>query len=126
MNQLLNAISAKFAVASGFSFLANLGCTIVLTEYFGWEAALSFGISLIFVSFLYFMVCRKFVFQSTQKSLRIQLFSFYRSWIIFRSIEYLVFLLLYAIEDWYYMSAIVIVQTVSTIGKFLVWKSRVF
>ncbi len=116
----------RFGMASGFSFCGNLAVTAILHEICKLSEEVSFAVSLLVVSFGYFLVCRNFVFETREQAFMPQLAAFYRSWALFRGLEYGVFILLHTVGGYFYIYAMICVQATFTVLKFTIWKRSVF
>jgi len=116
----------RFLVAGGASFFLNLAATALLHEIFNWAEEFAYGMSLISVSFPMFILCRNFVFNSRGNNFRHQLIEFYKSWIVFRICEYLVFLVIFKWAGVFYIFAIVGAQIAFVVSKFIFWRRSVF
>jgi len=116
----------RFFVAGGTSFFLNLIATTLLHEIFNWAEEFAYGVSLISVSLPMFILCRNFVFNSRGSDFRRQLIEFYKSWIIFRICEYLVFLMIFKWTEVFYIYAIIGAHLAFVIAKFIFWRRSVF
>jgi putative flippase GtrA len=116
----------RFGLLSALSFGLNFGLTSLFHEVAGlWEPA-SFAISLVIVSVINFIGCRHFVFESQEGSLWWQILTFYASWLPFRGIEWVLFVVL---NEWMgldYRLAMILVQGVSFAVKFVYFRVAVF
>lgn len=116
----------RFGLLSALSFGLNFGLTSLLHEVAGlWEPA-SFAISLVIVSVVNFIGCRHFVFESQEGSLGWQILTFYASWLPFRGLEWVLFVVL---NEWMgldYRLAMILVQGTSFAVKFVYFKVAVF
>ncbi len=111
---------------SGFSFLLNLGLTILLHQIFHFSAELAYAIALLSVLVTNFVVMRWYVFSGSGQPLARQAGDFLVASVFFRGIEYLAFLLLHSVLNMNYVAAIVLVMGLAFVAKFFFYRQHVF
>ena len=116
----------RFGIAGVISFGSNLLVTAFLHEIIRWSEEISYGIALLAVSLLMFFFCRYFVFESDRPKFGSQLIKFYQSWVVFRALEYFVFLMILKWAGLFYLFAITGAQIMFVFFKFIVWRRFVF
>ena len=108
------------------SFAMNLGLTAALREGAGLPPAVAFGLTLIVVTTINFLLLRHVVFPSRHRPWFAQLAEFVGSIAAFRLAEYAAFVLIYEALGVHYLLTITAILTASFVGKFLVYRLRIF
>ena len=116
----------RFLQMSGFSFLLNLGLTILLHEVFRLPTELAYAIALLNALVTNFLMMRWYVFSNSGQPLVRQASGFVAASMLFRGLEYLAFLLLHTILGVAYILAIVFVMGVAFVAKFFFYRQCVF
>ena len=116
----------RFLALSGLSFGMNLGLTVLFHEVLNLSQEASLATAMVLVSVMNFIGCRYFVFETSDAGLAKQLVMFYASWLPFRGLEYLLFLVLHTWLNMNYVAAVVLVQLIAFMSKFLYFRQTVF
>jgi putative flippase GtrA len=116
----------RFVLLGALSFTTNLGVTAGLHELAGLSPASSFAIGLATVFVLNFAAMRWWVFPESGLGVARQLAGFATMSVIFRSSEFLVFLLLRHVGDTYYLFAAGGALCLSMVVKYFVYGSWLF
>jgi len=116
----------RFLQMSGFSFLLNLGLTILLHQVFHFSAELAYAIALLSVLVTNFVVMRWYVFSGSGQPLARQAVGFLAASTFFRGMEYLAFLLLHSVLTLNYVVAIVLVMGLAFVVKFFFYRQHIF
>ena len=114
----------RFGMSSVASATISLGLPALLHEVFGIEQKVAVAISQTSVLLLNFLMIRLFVFRS-QGAARRDLVHYVGSTVAFRGLEYLLFLALFELAGFYYLTALVLTLGTSTAIKF-VWYRFLF
>ena len=123
--------TVKFGIAFVVACLLNFGINIIGHEYFGISVNILYPISLVAVSLSSFLQFRFFVYPGAAKRNALkQGWQFIASSIVFRLLEWALFLFLYNVINlsfhWWYVCCIIIVQTIGTLGKFFFYNFYIF
>jgi putative flippase GtrA len=118
--------SQRFTLLAAQNFALNLGLTAALTEGLGLPPAWAFGITLVVMTALQFVLLRYVVFPSRHRAWPAQLAEFLASIAAFRLLEYAAFVLVYESLGLHYLLTITGILMVSFLGKFLLYRFRVF
>ena len=108
------------------SFALNLGLTAALSDGLGLPPALAFAVTLATVTTMQFLLLRHVVFPSRHRPWLKQLGEFLASIAAFRALEYAAFVLIYQTLGLHYLLTVALVLSASFVGKFLVYRFRVF
>ena len=118
--------SQRFTLLAAQNFALNLGLTAALTEGLGLPPAWAFGITLVVMTAFQFVLLRYVVFPSRHRAWPAQLAEFLASIAAFRLLEYAAFVLVYESLGLHYLLTITGILMVSFLGKFLLYRFRVF
>lgn len=116
----------RFFLLGVLSFFLTLGLTAFFHEMVALPEEGAYFCAILVVFLVNFSGARYFVFNADGKPIVKQFLQFVVSSLFFRGGEFLAFLLLHSLLGMYYLLATVIVMTVSFIGKFMFYRSRVF
>jgi putative flippase GtrA len=116
----------RFVLLGALSFTTNLGVTAGLHELAGFSPDSSFAIGLATVFVINFAAMRWWVFPESGLGVARQLAGFAMMSAIFRSSEFLVFLLLRHVGDAYYLFAAGGALCLSMVVKYFVYGSWLF
>ena len=117
---------SRFVFMAVLGFSINFGITKGLHELADWPPEASFAIGLLAVFVINFFAFRKFVFRATQSDQWKQLVRFFWTSVIFRSGEYLTFLVAHSILRVEYQFAVISILGCSMLVKFAVYRLIVF
>lgn len=112
----------RFLVMTGGSAMMSLGIPVLLHGVLGMSAELAVAIAFVITFFANFVLLRMFVFE-TRGRLLIDLGNFAASSVVFRSVEYVMFLTLYRMAGIHYFVALGSSLVLSAVIKFL-WYRR--
>jgi putative flippase GtrA len=112
----------RFGLATGFSAIVSLGLPVTLHELLHVEQKVAVAISQASVLLVNFVTLRIFVFRSSG-SVRQDVFGYAASALVFRALEYLLFLILFELAGLFYVTALVITLCLSTLIKFVWYRS---
>ena len=107
----------RFGMASGLSAVITLGLPIALHEGLHLDQRIAVGISQTTVLLINFITLRLFVFRSSGR-VRHDAFRYAASAVMFRSLEYVSFLLLFELAGMFYVTALFATLCISTVAKF--------
>jgi putative flippase GtrA len=107
----------RYGVSSGASAAVSLGLPVLLHEAFGVEQKLAVAISQASILLLNFLMIRLFVFRSKSTARR-DLAYYVGSAVVFRGLEYLLFLALFELASLHYFLALLLTLGASTVVKF--------
>lgn len=116
----------KWGILSGFSFFLNIGLLFSLHEFLGLSAEIAFALSLLTVFLANFFILRYYIFKSGETNWKYQFIYFFYASICFRVLEYSFFLILHSWFGIYYLLTAIIILGLSSISKFLFYRSFVF
>jgi len=116
----------KWGFLSGFSFLLNIGLLFTIHEIIGLSEEVAFALSLLTVFLANFIILRNYIFKTGESNWKRQFIYFFYSSLCFRIFEYLLFLILHSWFRTYYLLAAIIILGLSSISKFLFYRSFVF
>jgi putative flippase GtrA len=116
----------RYAVLGASSFINTIAITAISHEIIGLSEPTSYLIALVSVFFMNFAGMRYYVFVGTSQSALPQSVTFLMTSIGFRLLEYSAFLLLHTFLDLHYIIAIIMVQIVSFLTKYIVYRLYVF
>lgn len=114
-----------FVLASGIGFSINTGVTVFLHEILGVSPGISFAVALVCSYVVNFLNNRKWVFASDDSPLP-QIARFLAVSLLFRLVEYLVFVLLHYLLGVHYLAAVLIALFSFYVVKFFVYRDLVF
>ena len=114
-----------FILASGIGFAINVGLTAFLHEILGIPPGIAFAAALACAYAVNFFNNRKWVFASDAATVP-QVVRFLSVSLVFRLLEYLVFLILYSTLGMHYLLAVLISLFSFYFLKFFVYKELVF
>ena len=124
---ILQARSFRWGVNTLASLVVNLGLTIGLHEGFGIDPAIAYGVALVTVFLMNFVLFRYYVFVQAEPLALVPQFMVYTTSAIgFRLTEYLAFLLLHTLLGVHYVLTIFVVQGISFVVKFFFYGKLVF
>ncbi|MBM79612.1 MAG: hypothetical protein CMJ78_03335 [Planctomycetaceae bacterium] len=109
-----------------FCFPLNLGTTAFLHEVIQVREEIAFLIALVIVSIVNFIGLRRFVYRQTSGSLSAQFGAFAVSTVVFRTLEYLGFLIVFGMLGWHYLLGVIAVMGLSTLVKHFVYRFAIF
>lgn len=116
----------RFVVMAAAGFSINFGLTVVLHEKAGWPEQVSFACGLLTVFVFNFIVFRRFVFKAVGGDQRKQLKRFFWTSVIFRSSEYVAFLIVIELFEVDYRFAVIGILGLSMLSKFAIYRLFVF
>ena len=114
-----------FILATGIGFAINIGLTAFLHEILGIPPGIAFAVALACAYAVNFFNNRKWVFASDAAAVP-QVARFLSVSLVFRLLEYLVFILLYGTFGMYYLFAVLASLFSFYFLKFFVYKKLVF
>ena len=124
IEQILTLIRFVVMAIAGFSI--NFGLTVLLHEKAGWPEQASFACGLIVVFVFNFVVFQRFVFKAAGGDKRQQLKRFFWTSVIFRSSEYVAFLIVIEQFEVDYRFAVIGILGLSMLSKFVIYRLFVF
>ena len=104
----------------------SIGLTALLHEVLSASPELGYGIALVTVFIVNFLTLRQYIFRDGRGHVGKQLGMHALTSASFRGSEYLGFLVLHTWLGVYYLLAVLIVQTIAFVGKFVVYSRLVF
>lgn len=116
----------KFASLGAFSLLFGIGATSLLHEVLGASAEVAYAAALTALVAINFLACRYLVFPGQRQRFSVQATQYLVSALGFRGLEYLAFLMLHTVFGAPYLRAIIVIQIVSFVAKFLFFDCLVF
>jgi putative flippase GtrA len=116
----------KWGFLSGFSFFLNIGLLFTIHEFIGLSEEVAFALSLLTVFLANFIILRNYIFKTGESNWKRQFIYFFYASLCFRILEYLLFLILHSWFRTYYLLAAIIILGLSSISKFLFYRSFVF
>ncbi len=116
----------KFAGLGAFSFALSVGGTAFLVEVIGVDVEVAYATVLACLIAINFLACRYLIFPGQARGFAGQAAQFLVSALGFRGLEYVAFLVLHTLLGAPYVLAIVTVQTISFVTKFLFFDTLVF
>ena len=116
----------RYLVNTGLSFVVNLGLTALLHEAFGVREATAYGVALVTVFVMNFLLFRYYVFDGRTDQPGKQLATFAGTSVAFRVSEWFVFRLLHEKLGVYYLLAIILVQGTTFVIKYFVYGGWLF
>jgi putative flippase GtrA len=116
----------RYAVASAFSFVFVIGLTAALHELAGVSETLAPAIALVVALFVNFALLRLWVFPGQEASIGRQFAETAATSIVFRAVEYAIFLGLHLGLDLNYLVATGASVCISAVAKFFVYREIVF
>ncbi len=122
----LTAAFGRFGLLAVFSAMMSFGLTIGLHELAGVPASAAYAVALLVAFVVNFLAMRYAVFVAHTGSARGQFALHGLTAITFRAGEYAAFLLLHSCLDLHYILAMVVIQGLSFLGKFFVYRNIVF
>lgn len=119
---------SKFGILSVLSVFLTLSVTITAHEVLTFTEEVSYCLALVVVFLVNFLGMRYFVYPKNnhKKHLVRQFLEFLITSFLFRSIEFLLFIVIHSWFGINYLIAIMLVMIVSIIGKFIFYKYTVF
>lgn len=116
----------RFVFMAVLGFSINFGITKGLHELADWPPEASFAVGLMTVFVFNFFVFRKFVFRATKGDQWQQMLRFFWTSVIFRSGEYLTFLVVHSVMQVDYQLAVISILGSSMLVKFAIYRLIVF
>jgi putative flippase GtrA len=116
----------RFIALSGLSFSLTVGLTAALHEVSGIAEELAYASTIIVAFFVNFLCMRYWVSISVHRPVKRQLGEFAVATAGFRGAEYSAFLLVHTVLEVHYLIAIVSIQFVSFVVKFVFYRAFVF
>jgi putative flippase GtrA len=116
----------RFTAATGLSFGVNLGLTAALHEWFGVAEETAFGVALAVVFLMNFAMLRWWIYGRRPGSLAWEFAGYSVSALAFRGAEYLAFLLVHTWLNVHYTAAILGIQAVSFVSKYVYYGAVIF
>lgn len=112
----------RWVLVSAGSFLANLGITIVCTEWLGFPAFVSFAVALVVVQAGNFLAIRYVIFPGDNLPIRQQAYRYVGLALGFRATEWIVFSALHLTSGIDYRGLVVAVLAGSSLVKFVAYR----
>lgn len=116
----------RYLVNTGLSFVVNLGLTALLHEVFEFREAMAYGVALVVVFVMNFVLFRYYVFDGRTDQPAKQLGTFAATSVVFRVSEWFAFRLLNERFAVHYLLAIVVVQGTTFVVKYFVYGGWLF
>ncbi len=116
----------RYALASAFSFVLVIASTAALHELLGLSRALAPAIALALAFVVNYALLRRFVFPNQSASWGRQMLETAVASVLFRGLEYAIFLALYLGFGLDYLLATGASLCISAVGKFAVYREIVF
>lgn len=116
----------RFGALGAASFVVNLGITMTLHDFIGVTAEVAYAVALCTVMVMNFMICRHFVFDARGGSFKAQALQFLVGACMFRGAEYVAFLVFHTLLGLQYVAAIILVQLLAFLGKFVYFSRGAF
>ena len=114
--------SLRYAIASLFCFVLNIGITIFFHELLKFSEEIAFAIALFIIFTLNFILFRYFIFEDSFTPLSAQFISYSSFAIGFRLSEYLVFLFFHTFIGIDYKLVTICTLVISSITKFFAYR----